>query len=62
MLSTFELSWRGAEVIKEQRLAQHRDVADAIRDQSPKRAGSLMQKLLDDSIEDVREALVPRSP
>ena len=62
MLSTFELSWRGAEVIKEQRLAQHRDVADAIRDQSPERAGSLMQKLLDDSIEDVREALVPRSP
>lgn len=62
MLATFELSWRGAEVIKEQRLIQHRDVADAIRDRNPSLAGRLMQKLLDDSIEDVREALVLRTP
>ncbi len=62
MLSTFELSWRGAEVIKEQRLEQHRDVADAIRDGDPVRARALMKRLLDDSIEDVRGALAPRNP
>ncbi len=60
MLSVFELSWRGAEVIKEYRLEQHRLVADAIRDQAPERARDLMKQLLDDSIEDVGEALVPR--
>ncbi len=60
MLSVFELSWRGAEVIKEYRLEQHRLVADAIRDKAPERARDLMKQLLDDSIEDVGEALVPR--
>lgn len=60
MISTFELSWRGAEVIKEQRLNQHRDVADAIRDQDAPLARRRMEMLLDDSIQDVSEALVRR--
>jgi GntR family transcriptional regulator, galactonate operon transcriptional repressor len=60
MVSTFELSWRGAEVIKEQRLAQHGEVAEAIRAQTPAVARKRMETLLDDSIEDVSEALVQR--
>lgn len=58
MISTFELSWRGAEVIKEQRLAQHGMVADAIRQQDAGRARERMQNLLDDSLRDVSGALV----
>ncbi len=57
MISTFELSWRGAEIIKDQRLAQHGSVADAIRDQEPARARANMEKLLDDSINDVSGAI-----
>lgn len=57
MISTFELSWRGAEIIKDQRLAQHGAVADAIRDQEPARARVLMEELLDESIKDVSGAL-----
>ena len=57
MISTFELSWRGAEVIKDQRLAQHGAVADAIRDQEPAKARTLMEELLDESINDVSGAL-----
>lgn len=60
MLSIFELSWRGAEVIKERRLDQHREVADAIRDQQPALARQKMEALLDESIEDVNEALTSR--
>ena len=60
MVSTFELSWQGAEVIKDQRLAQHGDVAEAIRLQDRAGARAAMEQLLDDSIEDVSEALVKR--
>ena len=62
MLATFELSWRGAEVIKDRRLQQHGDVARAIRagDGAAARAG--MEALLDESIEDVRGALRRRAP
>ncbi len=57
MISSFELSWRGAEVIKEVRLAQHGAVAEAIKARDSLLAKERMQNLLDDSITDVREAL-----
>ncbi|WP_417250036.1 FadR/GntR family transcriptional regulator [Celeribacter sp.] len=60
MISTFEVSWRGADVIKERRLEQHKAVADAIRDGDGARARNLMQDLLDDSINDVRDVLDER--
>ncbi len=55
MLSVFELSWRGAEVIKDYRLMQHERVADAIRDKNPEQAQQMMTALLDDSINDAQE-------
>jgi len=58
MLSTFELSWRGAEMLmKERRLAQHGAVADAIRDRDAAAARRCMEELLDESIRDVSEGL-----
>jgi DNA-binding FadR family transcriptional regulator len=59
MMSTFELSWRGAAaaVIKEERLQQHGEVLEAIRRRDPQLAKERMEALLDDSIQDVREAL-----
>ncbi|MGF0539045.1 FadR/GntR family transcriptional regulator [Agrobacterium sp. ES01] len=59
MLSTFKLSWRGAEnaVIKDERLKQHGEVLAAIRKQDATLARQQMEKLLDDSIKDVDEAL-----
>lgn len=60
MLSTFELSWRGAEIIKETRLEQHADVARSIRERKADRARQEMERLLDDSINDVAEALKSR--
>jgi len=59
MISTFRLSWRGAEaaVIKEARLKQHGDVLDAIRKRKSDLARQRMETLLDDSIRDVNEAL-----
>jgi GntR family galactonate operon transcriptional repressor len=56
MLSTFELSWRGAEVIKDTRLQQHADVARAIGDRHAAKARADMERLLDESINDVIEA------
>ena len=56
MLSVFEMSWRGAEVIKDQRLLQHEMVADAIRDRDGAKARTMMEDLLDRSIEDARVA------
>lgn len=56
MLSVFDLSWRGAEVIKEHRLQQHEDVAHAVRDQNPELARRLMGELLDESIHDAKAA------
>lgn len=57
MISTFEISWRGAEEIREERLGQHGDVAEAIRQREPALARQRMEKLLDDSINDVKEVL-----
>lgn len=59
MLSTFEVSWRGAEaaVIKENRLHQHGDVLEAIRLKDADLARLRMERLLDDSIKDTQDAL-----
>jgi len=59
MVSTFRLSWRGADVatIKDERLKQHGDVLEAIRARDPELARERMAKLLEDSIQDVNEAL-----
>jgi len=57
---TFRLSWRGAAGIEENRLAQHREVFEAIRDRAPGRAAERMAALLGDSIGDVREYLRQR--
>nr|WP_246717300.1 FCD domain-containing protein [Oricola nitratireducens] len=53
------LSWRGAAVatIKDERLRQHGDVLEAIRDRDPDLARRRMETLLDDAIRDVNEAL-----
>lgn len=58
MMSTFRLSWKGAEadVIRQERLLQHGKVLDAIRAGDAKRAESVMQNLLDESLDDVSEA------
>lgn len=57
MLATFDLSWRGAEVIKDQRLQQHGDVADAIRAGDSRLARRAMEQLLDQSMDDVRNVV-----
>lgn len=59
MISTFEVSWRGAEaaVIKKERLQQHGDVLEAIRLRDSDLARLRMERLLDDSIKDTQEAL-----
>ncbi|HXZ14954.1 MAG TPA: FadR/GntR family transcriptional regulator [Roseiarcus sp.] len=57
---TFRLSWRGAAAIQDNRLHQHREVFEAIRDGVPERARARMAELLGDSIGDVREYLRQR--
>ena len=61
MLSVFEMSWRGAEVIKDHRLMQHEMVAVAIRDGQPELARQRMEELLDESIEDARSVSAAHS-
>jgi DNA-binding FadR family transcriptional regulator len=55
MMTTFELSWRGAAavLIKEERLVQHGEVLEAIRQQDAELAKQRMEALLDASINDV---------
>lgn len=57
MVSTFSISWRGAVGIQKERLEQHGDVLDAISRGDPELARARMERLLDDSLEDVREAI-----
>jgi DNA-binding FadR family transcriptional regulator len=59
MMTTFKLSWRGAAavLIKEERLLQHGEVLEAIRQRNAERAKERMQTLLDASINDVNEAI-----
>lgn len=60
MVSTFSISWRGAGGIRAERLAQHGDVVDAIARRDPDLARARMERLLDDSLQDVREAIGDR--
>ncbi len=57
MVSTFRISWRGAMGIQEERLLQHGAVVDAIAARDADLARQCMEKLLDDSFRDVRDAL-----
>jgi len=59
LIGTFKLGWSGA-VIKDDRLHQHRAVLEAIEAGAPEQARERMAVLLQDSIDDVRRALVKR--
>jgi GntR family transcriptional regulator, galactonate operon transcriptional repressor len=59
LIGTFKLGWSGA-VIKDDRLHQHRDVLEAIENGAPEAARERMAVLLQDSIDDVRRALIKR--
>ena len=56
MVSTFSISWRGAVGIKAERLKQHGDVLAAIAMRDSDLAQARMETLLDDSLNDVRDA------
>ena len=60
LFSTFKLSWEGAARIRDERLQQHGDVFEAIRDKKPELAHKRMDALLTDSLGDVREFLRQR--
>jgi len=59
LVGTFKLGWSGA-VIKDDRLLQHRAVLEAIEAGAPEAARERMAVLLQDSIDDVRRALIKR--
>jgi DNA-binding FadR family transcriptional regulator len=59
LIGTFKLGWSGA-VIKDDRLHQHRAVLEAIEAGAPEAARERMAVLLQDSIDDVRRALIKR--
>jgi DNA-binding FadR family transcriptional regulator len=59
LVGTFQLGWSGA-VITDDRLHQHRAVLEAIEAGAPEAARERMAVLLQDSIDDVRRALVKR--
>ncbi len=62
LLTTFRLSWEGAARIQDNRLHQHRAVAEAIRDGLPEEARQRMSELLRDSIDDTLRALRRHGP
>jgi GntR family transcriptional regulator, galactonate operon transcriptional repressor len=57
LVGTFRMGWRNP-AIKDDRLHQHRDVMRAIVAQQPAAAQAAMAKLLGESAEDVRRALI----
>lgn len=61
MQSTFKLSWMGAAKIQNDRLRQHGEVLNAIREGDPERASRNMEALLDTAIVDLRDALSRRA-
>lgn len=61
MQSAFKLSWMGAAKIQDDRLRQHGDVLNAIRDGDPVLASRNMEALLDTAIIDLRDALNRRA-
>jgi len=60
LFSTFKLSWEGAARIRDNRLQQHGEVFEAIRDKDPDLSRERMHALLRDSLGDVREFLHQR--
>lgn len=62
LLATFRLSWEGAARIQDNRLHQHRAIAEAIRNRQPEEARQRMTELLRDSVNDGRRALRRRKP
>jgi GntR family transcriptional regulator, galactonate operon transcriptional repressor len=59
LVGTFKLGWSNAG-IKENRLQQHRAVLEAIEAAAPEAARERMATLLQDSIDDVRKALLKK--
>jgi GntR family transcriptional regulator, galactonate operon transcriptional repressor len=59
LVGTFKLGWSNAG-IKENRLQQHRAVLEAIEAAAPEAARERMATLLQDSIDDVRKALMKK--
>jgi len=57
LVGTFKMGWRSL-AIKDDRLHQHRDVMAAIAAKRPETARAAMAKLLQESADDVRRALV----
>ena len=57
LVGTFKMGWRSL-AIKDDRLHQHRDVMTAIAARRPEAARAAMAKLLQESADDVRRALV----
>jgi DNA-binding FadR family transcriptional regulator len=57
LLGTFQLGWRAAASIREDRLHQHRAVLKAIGEGKPDEARERMAELLRDSVADVRREM-----
>ena len=57
LVGSFRLGWPSAATMSDVRLAQHKDVLDAIRARQPEDARHRMAMLLDLSMDDVRRAL-----
>ncbi len=57
LVGSFKLGWPGAATMSDVRLAQHRDVRDAIVAHQPDEARHRMTALLEISMDDVRRAL-----
>jgi DNA-binding FadR family transcriptional regulator len=57
LVGSFRLGWPSAATMSDVRLAQHRDVLDAIRAHQPEEARYRMTLLLDISMDDIRRAL-----
>jgi DNA-binding FadR family transcriptional regulator len=57
LVGSFKLGWPGAATMSDVRLAQHRDILDAIVAHQPDEARHRMSTLLDISMDDVRRAL-----
>jgi GntR family galactonate operon transcriptional repressor len=57
LVGTFQLGWRAAASIRDDRLHQHRSVLKAISDGRPEEARDRMAQLLQDSVGDVRREM-----
>jgi DNA-binding FadR family transcriptional regulator len=57
LVGTFQLGWRAAASIRDDRLHQHRSVLKAISEGKPEEARDRMAELLQDSVGDVRREM-----